>query len=407
MKNIICTTIAFLLLNAVNTSAQDFGEWEWFGSLQTFLFTQSSNGYANIRLPGYEYLSGTREGERSTFGLQQMDLFINKPIDDNFNVFIDMEFKMSYSSEKNWGAFSIQEAWLNYTHTPAFNIKAGMLYPAFNHLNEIKNRLALLPYIFRPIVYERLLSERFSNDDLVPDKAYLQIHGVIPVKHMYIDYAVYMGNSESGYISERRESGEIESWMDPDFEFISGADPTNFKEKLYGIRVGVRKFDEALKMGISATHDYANLRDSTRLPDLFDLENTFDSLRGSAPRFRLGADFSVHYLGFTLETEIIKVLYQYDRADELGITLEQDFVYGMLGYNITPELFVFIMGSWSKYQFDSTNRFRTREAGLAYNINNSIMLKAQYTRYHEEQKLWYGEADTDIDFVFIGCSVLL
>jgi len=132
-----------------------------------------------------------------------------------------------------------------------------------------------------------------------------------------------------------------------------------------------------------------------------------DSLRGDAPRIRLGADFSVKYGNFTLESEFIKVLYDYDRANDLDLTMEQDYLNVFLGYNILPDLMAYSMVCWSKYQIGDTHRFGLYSGGVSYSVNNNISLKAQYIRYFEKVTPWYVEAESELDFVFLGCSILL
>ncbi len=73
------------------------------------------------------------------------------------------------------------------------------MVPTFNNLNEIKNRTPLLPYIFRPFVYEASVFDLFPVNELVPEQAFLQVYGFIPAGEVKFDYAVYVGNG-SEYI---------------------------------------------------------------------------------------------------------------------------------------------------------------------------------------------------------------
>ena len=93
-------------------------------------------------------------GTRNTFILQQANIFFRKQFNSRFAAFVDLEFTNTYASTRKWGTFRLEEAWVRYQTSEEFSIKAGLLVPVFNNLNEIKNRMPLLPYITRPFVYE-------------------------------------------------------------------------------------------------------------------------------------------------------------------------------------------------------------------------------------------------------------
>jgi len=391
-----------LLLLQLPAFAQDEDQLRTFGSLQLMLFNQEArlegSGPIVQHYPAKSYT-------RNTYAVQQMDLFFSKPIGDNFDAFVDLEFQLNYSSSAGWGSLSIQEAWLNYRYEDWLNVKAGLLFPAFNHLNEIKNRLALLPYIFRPFAYERLLSQNFNLDDFVPENAFLQIHGAIPLDRFYLDYALYSGNAEGSYITRRGADGRLDNDVEDDFEFLSGVDPMDMKFKLIGTRIGIRSRNEKMKAGISATRDYNNFRDSIFVSN--DPTTNIGALRGDALRYRIGADFLHHIFGFTFEAEYINVFYDYDKADDAGISLAHELTSLMLGYEIIDDLFLYAAYQWGKNEFGQIIKYKVPNAGIAFHLNDAITLKAQYIRYSEEHAFGSNNFKTVISFAFAGCSILL
>ena len=112
---------------------------------------------------------------------QQLNVFFRKEINSSFTAWVNLEVNGSFNSSKNWGSLSLEEAWINYQSNDYLNIKAGLLIPKFAYLNEIKNRMPLLPYITRPLVYEASLSRTIDISNYVPERAFVQVYGYIPV----------------------------------------------------------------------------------------------------------------------------------------------------------------------------------------------------------------------------------
>jgi hypothetical protein len=400
-----------LLLACAHTqplSAQSDEELQIFGSMQTVFFHQESE--LTVREAGIDPRSGTET--RNSFAMQQLDLFLRKEMGRDFTAFVDLEFQLNYSSEARWGSLSLQEAWVNYHVSEAFNVKTGLLFPAFNRLNEIKNRLALLPYLFRPLIYERLLSQKFFAEDFVPEHAFLQLYGSIPIGDFFADYAVYTGNAEASYITRQRADGGIDTDINPNFEFLSGVDPTEFKLKLFGGRLGLRTRDENMTLGVSMTHDYNNLRDTTRYPAYILSRSARQLLGSDAPRIRIGADLSFRHGPLFFETEVIKVLYDYERAERLQLEIEQSFVHGMVGYDILPPLTAYVSLQWGDYTFGIDSDYYVYSFGGAFRVNDAITAKAQLIMYEEgfeDDGAVEGafSHDVTIKFVFLGFSILL
>src|SRR5262245_17023286 len=150
-------------------------------------------GYFQAALGSQKDLQTQREA--NSFTLQQLNLFLQKDLTADWTAFVNFEFVNSYSSLYNWGAFSLEEAWINYNGSNQFRLKLGLLTPAFNNLNEIKNRTPLLPYIIRPVVYESSFRQTVPTEDFLPARAFAQVYGFIPWAETKFDYAVYLGNS--------------------------------------------------------------------------------------------------------------------------------------------------------------------------------------------------------------------
>jgi len=402
VKTTVSIIIAFLFLCTSAQLRAQSDETSLFGSLQLIFFNQKSHMMFTQVPPGE---NPQLNEERSSFAIQQMDLFLQKHIGEDFTAFVDLEYQLNYSSEHRWGSFSIQEAWLHYALSDEFGFKIGMLYPAFNNLNEIKNRLALLPYIFRPGIYERLLSRLFLSEDYLPERAFVQLHGGIPLGEVFFDYAVYTGNAEGSYISHPDENGAPVNDHNSNFEFITGVDPTEFNLKLFGGRIGIRARDEQFKAGVSLTHDYDNLRDTTRYPQIY--EGPRAPLRGDARRMRLGGDVSGRVGPVRFEAEAIKVFYDYDAAERIGVDLDLDFFYAMAGYSFTDALFVYGSYEGGSAVFGERWTHRTVTGGAAYQINDFVTAKAQYIVYKQflDESLHIDEAT--IRFVFLGLSLVL
>jgi hypothetical protein len=401
-----------LLLIALPLSAQDSGDLQIFGSMQSIFMHQDSRMNATFADPSLDYKFSEA---RNTFAIQQLDFFFNKEIDESCTAFIDLEFQLNYSSENRWGSLSLQEAWLNYHYSDELNIKAGLLYPAFNHLNEIKNRLGLLPYVFRPLVYERLLSNRFLTEDFVPEHAFLQIHGSHPTGGVFLDYALYAGNAESSYITTNNPDGTISTYINEGFEFLGGVDPTDLNLKLFGGRIGVRTRDEQWKAGLSVTHDYNNLRDTLRMGYYVLPQESRQILGNDAARVRVGGDVGFRYGALSFEGEFIKVLYKYRPTEQRDMRAEQGFAYGYLGYDVLSAVTVYGSLQWGDYFFGVDAAYFVYTMGGAVRLNNSITAKAQFIVYDElhESVLLEGtgtpihDQRVTINFAFLGISVLL
>jgi len=318
----------------------------------------------NLKVFGYfqvsfEYRQDLGQGvESKSFNLQQLNLFLQKDLLENWRALVNFELVNSYSSSRNWGTFNLEEAWVRYQRGDRLNFKLGLQVPVFNNFNEIKNKTPVLPYIIRPLAYESSLSEDIALEEFVPGRAFVQVQGFIPAKELKLDYALFAGNSPN--INSDRGSQ-------------TGVDTT--KLFLLGGRFGLRNSN--FKLGVSATFDDLD----------FHLVAQFLGYRPSdfnkVPRLRLGGDFSLDAGKWFWASEFIRVTYDDDHPQ---FDFDKDFYYGTLGFHLTERLF-----AYGGYWVTRENALPFQELdvialtpGLFYNFNDVISFKAQYGRVHFE-----------------------
>ena len=300
----------------------------------------------------------------NSFWTQQMNIFLSKDINDHFSTFINFEFTNTYSSKKNWGAFSIEEAWIKYSRNNLINIKGGLFIPSFNNLNEIKNRTILLPYIFRPFVYETQLGSTIPLSAFVPQSANLGLYGNLPLNELKFNYSIYVGNSEDSY---------TETNVTPNG--TASVDTSKFK--LVGGRVGLHY--NSIKFGISGT---------------FDRTNQSANGVGDVSRMRIGADLSFSLAGFKWESEYIKVKHSLKDTQEAQLlflnsmspfittSLDKEFYYAALSYDITDNIYMY--GKYDNIKdeaaFITTSGVKGYSIGGGYKPADDILLKIQYQK---------------------------
>lgn len=385
MRKLGYALAAALLLGSTSyASAQ--GDIQVFGFFQGF----ASQSFTNTKTTQFvqaappTFLIPTEneaKTEGSNFTLQQANIFASKDLGGGFNAFLNLEFVNSYSSDKGWGKFNLQEAFVKYEGSDVFNVKAGMLLPAFNNLYEIYNRMPLLPYITRPFVYETSYNTLLPPEDYLPTRALLQVYGYVPAGDAKVDYAVYFGNPEDSYVYPKL-SGTINvpGW-------------TSVSLKSVGARVGARV--GTLKVGVSTTFDSDNRRDTAAA-------NNF----GDVPRQRIGADLSYSVAGFTLSGELIMVNNkltddQKKRIEAnklLGGDMNKMFYYVTLQYDINDQLFAYGMYNSIKDNFSQVLKdpLTGISLGAGYRANDNVVIKLQYAQSNIDAKF---PSDYKIDII--------
>lgn len=370
-----------------------------YGYIQTLAYTEYEKFVLKPFGPFANLPEEVRTNVRSrqTFSLQQLNIFLNKPFAEYFTAFINLQYALTYSSQRGWGSFSVEEAWVNYNHSDAFSLKFGLCIPVFNNLNELKNRTPLLPYLFRPPVYETNLATIFPVEDYLPERAFIQVSGFVPLGMYRIDYALHIGNSESSYIGSSLQHG-------PSIHPVTGEDESLFKA--LGGRLGIRNAKESLKFGISGTFDRDNRRDSTF--DIFSGISPPIPALGDVPRYRLGLDFSCTLGDFTLEAEYINVLHDQSYSSVAQYQLNKYFYYANVLYNMNDNLYLyglygFINRESSSKQSINAAGFYFTGLGCGYKINDWLVAKAQGIVAVVGQNEF---ADNHLRFVLLGLSAL-
>jgi hypothetical protein len=341
----------------------------------------------------------TNTSERNTFSLQQMNLFLSKPLGEHFSAFVNLEFTLSYASQRGWGSFSIEEAWANYNHSEALNIKAGLLLPTFNNLNELKNRTPLLPYLFRPFVYETSVASFLNAEDFLPERSFLQVYGSLPLGSLRLDYAFNTGNSEKSYIASVNDPGR----QGPT---ITGEDTSPFKS--VGGRIGLRNAAETFKVGVSGTYDRDKRTDTTfGNPGPSGMgRREFLAPLGNVPRFRVGGDLSFSLGNFAFEGEYIGVFHDTKYPTNFQGTLDKTFYYGSLLYNFTDAFYVygnynFLKGDVINPNDATANGVEAFGGGAGYRITDGLVAKTQFQRVQAR-----ASSAVTINFIYLGLSVI-
>lgn len=334
----------------------------------------------------------------NSFNLQQLNVFLQKDISSGWRAFVDFQILNTFSSARRWGSFNIEEAWIRYRLNEKFTLKLGLQIPIFNHLNEIKNRTPLLPYVVRPLVYETSFSEFIAVDEYTPTSAFVQAYGFIPLKNIKLDYAAYVGNSPNI------------SWQDPNRQFESqqtGIDTTD--TILLGSRVGIRIGE--FKVGLSSTIDYVNFFQGAE-----DFIDAPPSKFREIPRIRFGGDLSYHIWKLSLWAEFIKVTYDDDFPD---VSVNRFFYYATLAYRIEDDVLLYL--NYMKTEEDITEviipdngeptlytgrqNVHVPSCGFSYTLFDRLAFKAQFAPVRIDGKLETLDFEFDINFNYYALAV--
>lgn len=331
--------------------------------------------------------------ESTTFHVQQLNVFLQRRLATRWSAFVNFEAVNSYSSSRRTGDFSLEEAWVRYDFHPHHNLKVGQLIPVFNHLNETKNRMPVLPYIIRPLVYEASFGEFLALEEYWPGRTNVQITGWVPWREAKLEYAAYVGNTPN--VNADPSAGQ------------TGVDTT--MGVLVGGRLGVRAWDA--KLGYSRTREGVEVES---------IDNTWVQLNREAvgemgwsrlPRLtrrRYGWDVSVDRPRYYLHYESVDVDYSglpksppfgegagppaaLEDLEPLLPSLDKSFHYVTVGVRPTDRYELY--GTWCITEEDLLVdgikvRINVFSAGGAYHLSDRLVLKAQ---------LGYQEFDTQVD----------
>lgn len=93
MKRFALFTIVAILLVQVTAQGQSIGGINIFGYYQG-QFEQSN-------------VQGDFARQWNTFGLQQMNLLLEKDLGSSLSGFVGLQFSGNYASDKSWGSFNV------------------------------------------------------------------------------------------------------------------------------------------------------------------------------------------------------------------------------------------------------------------------------------------------------------
>jgi len=347
--------------------------------LMIFGYVQSAfTRYENDWTPEYDY---GPENRINFMGINQLNLFFSKSYTQDVTAFVNFEFTNNYSSNKGFGYFNLQEAYVRWDYKDYFRLKFGMVLPQFNAMYEIYNRFPLFPYIARPKMYETNLENVINLFDILPQKAMVQIFGSIPINDdINVEYAGYLGNPPNSFISS------------PNNDLLPGYVSYGQSATGYlslGSRLGIKT--NFLRLGASINLDRDNkTKFITYDKDIIGHEVDL----GSFKRTRFGFDIALTYSNFSLSAEYMKVITDIDASTQAllnewsiinpnynGKDFDKEAYFITLQYNFSDKLYAFAM---LDYLNDNTNRYyfgiegsKGINFGLGYNALDELILKAQ------------------------------
>ena len=388
MKRVLMAVAAFVIFGSSVYSQEGLSIYGFF---QASAF-HVENDYTFKTSKLNPLMGDSKKSEAYTsYQLQQANLLMRNEFNDNFSAFLNLEFTNNYNSLNGWGSFGIKEAFMRYQLNDQFTAKVGMFIPKFNNLYEIYEKTPLLPYAFRPFVYETVLESVIDQNDFLPNKAFAQIEGFLPVDEVKLDYAAYFGNIESKYITSSEKKDEITTSMP-----VYGMNQKN-DLAAFGARIGARY--NSLKVGVSFAKDMKNMNNfSVKYATAPAVVVNF----GDVPRTKIGVDFNVSQFGFTLAGEMIMTSLDLDDTQEttlkatskgskgiIGEETNKLFYFTSLKYNISDEFFVYGMYNYfqDKMLYNTQDGLKSISGGIGYSPIPNVTFKAQYFRNDSDNKL--------------------
>lgn len=355
--------------------------------------------------------ASTQIVESNDFSISQANLLVQKNSTWGLSAMVNLEFTNNYSSNRGFGSFNLQEAFIRYDYSNQLSIKAGLFIPMFNSMYETYNRTPLLPYLFRPAMYEVQQQTLTGMFTLLPSRAMMQISGYVPIDNGKFDYALFLGNADE-FIENAFKP------IRPDY-IASGQNASNYAS--LGGRIGVRT--NTLKAGFSLVNDVSNRR-SFYIDAAFKEERNF----GDLARLRFGADFSWTIGRVTLSGEYIrsqsKLTQQQQDSLEFwsrqpdtqigGSNFDAEAYFATVQADLTDELFAY--GSIDSYKDNARAYYlgnagqRGFSLGAGYRVADDLVVKIQYRTQHagefvstDEQGAIVRSSTTD-QFYLLGFS---
>jgi hypothetical protein len=365
----------------------------------------------------------------NTAGIAQSNFFLTSDFKNDLSVLINFELINNFSSEKEWGALNLQEAYLKWSPSENLNLKFGQVIPAFNNLFEKYNNTPELPYLLSPKLYEVTLGNLVDIFDNLPQKAIIQASGELPLNnYLILDYAASLNHSINKFHSSPQND------LRP-YYVSYGQSAESYIG--YGGRIGLRSAD--VKLGVSVYSDVSNQRKFkwTENGDMVDL--------GDMGRIKFGFDFSVRKNNFTLSGEFllnktsisdrrvdVKNVYENNRDTSfttvdnflnyahsknrmfIGNGFDRTFYYISLMYNFTQDVFVYAMYDYMQDLVDpyyfGTDGYKGVSLGGGWKVNPNVVLKSQgvynFIKY-ENTKDYINYVITDYTefYLVVGASI--
>jgi hypothetical protein len=324
--------------------------------------------------------SGEQNYKYHNMGLDQLNLFAEKDLGGNFSAFINFEFINNYSSDKGFGSFNLQEIYLKWDFHDYLKVKFGVVIPQFNAMFEIYNRTPLLPYLIRPKLYDANGGNLVDIFNILPQKALIQVYGIVPIDAVNIEYAVFAGNPPNSFISSPSNN------LLPGY-VAYGESAVAYAS--YGGRIGIKT--GGLRAGVSVSFDTDNLEN-------FVMDENGDAATlGDLNRYRFGSDFDFKFNNFELSAEylIVKTVTPASVQDSLnlwslldpyfiGNSFDKKFYYATLLYNFSDELFGYVMYDYLNDSVDpyyfGLDGYYGYHLGGGYYLTDNVIFKVQFTR---------------------------
>jgi hypothetical protein len=368
-------------------------------------------GYFQAQASNYEsipsqYSSTTPVVRTMNLGITQANVFLTKNFSPGLSSFVNFEFVNNFSSDRQWGSFNLQEAFLRYEYDETFTLKAGYFIPKFNAMYEVYNRTPLFPYLLRPLMYETQFGQLTNIFNALPSRALLQVSGVMPAGDLGIDYALYIGNPGEAFIESRNVP------INPAYVPV-GQNATNYKS--FGGRLGL-KYD-VISCGVSGVLDKDNKRSF-----VIDLDGTQTESFGDLNRQRYGADFSASWNNFTLTSELLMTTTSLTQEQkdslqvwanipnsQVGINFDVKSYFVSLQYDATQKVSVY--GMYELYNDNfmpfllGLNGYGGWTGGVAYHLSDEIVLKGQYARLLYTFLTEVGDVDLTDTYIVAGLSI--
>lgn len=379
-------------------------------------FTLGSASAEGVDIHGYlqavginsRDLSKDNAKSKTCLEVQEVDLFLQRKITTSVSALVNLQLTNNFSQDRSWGSFNMDEAWVKFSPYRELNIRIGKIVPMFNTFNQVKTKYPLIPYILRPVIYETMLAGILDVGGWIPDHAFLQVNGIIPVSKIKLEYALFGGNSE---FTVNKKNPNLPT----------GYDTTN--KKSVGGRLGVKGYGATL--GVSGSYD------QTRHDFLYNttLSNFPASLNipklGAVPRSRIGCDFNYTGYGITADFEYIYSQYHFDDEDKatlnriiqittavmggkqlLGNDFTRTFINVNLMYDFLEKYFVSV-GFASLRDKSSMLVFKDGlnqvMGGLGYRLNDHVTFKGQVINMYNDVPA--GGVEVNTLYLIGGVSV--